>query len=37
MHHLTMPTMAKSYEPMQLLESERLLYDLLKDPAAYET
>jgi cytochrome P450 len=36
MHILTMPVAATSYEPVQIYESERLLYDLLREPARYE-
>ena len=37
MHRLTMPQMATSYQPIQSLESKKLLYDLLKTPDKYET
>ncbi|KAL2798859.1 cytochrome P450 [Aspergillus keveii] len=36
MHRLTMASAATSYQPMQLLESTRMLYDLLRDPSQYE-
>ena len=36
MHTLTMPTAATSYQPLQIYESERLLYDLLRTPDQYE-
>src|SRR5271156_730688 len=36
MHRLTMPKMAISYQPMQSLESKKLLHDLLRDPSGYE-
>ena len=36
MHNLTMPAAAASYEPVQIYESERLLYDLIKAPSKYE-
>jgi cytochrome P450 len=36
MHILTMPSAAASYEPVQLHESARLLYGLLKEPSKYE-
>ncbi|KAL3459719.1 cytochrome P450 [Aspergillus heterothallicus] len=36
MHHLTMVNNANSYQPMQSLESKRMLYDLLQDPSRYE-
>jgi Cytochrome P450 len=36
MHHLTMTQMANSYQPMQSLESKKLLHDLLISPAQYE-
>lgn len=36
MHQLTMPAAATSYEPAQLLESTRVVYNLLKDPTTYE-
>lgn len=37
MHHLAMPSAASSYQPTQLLESTRLLHDLLREPSRYET
>ncbi|KAF2453855.1 cytochrome P450 [Lineolata rhizophorae] len=37
MHHMTMASAATRYEPTQILESSRLLYDLVRDPARYET
>lgn len=36
MHTLTMPTAATSYEPLQIYESERLLFDLTRWPEKYE-
>ncbi|KAJ9609684.1 hypothetical protein H2200_006012 [Cladophialophora chaetospira] len=36
MHTLTMPTAATSYQPLQIYESERLLFDLLRTPDKYE-
>jgi hypothetical protein len=36
MHHLTMTQMANSYQPMQSLESKKLLYDLLQSPQNYD-
>ena len=36
MHVLTMPTAATSYQPLQVFESERLLFDLLRSPDEYE-
>lgn len=36
MHHLTMTQMATSYQPMQSLESKKLLHDLLLTPRDYE-
>jgi hypothetical protein len=36
MHHLTMTQMANSYQPMQSLESKKLLFDLLQTPDDYE-
>ena len=36
MHQLTMPAMATSYEPAQLLESTRAVYNLLRDPTSYQ-
>ena len=36
MHHLTMTQMANSYQPMQSLESKKLLYDLLQTPQNYD-
>jgi hypothetical protein len=36
MHHLTMTQMANLYQPMQSLESKKLLYDLLQTPGEYE-
>ena len=36
MHVLTMPSAAVSYEPVQLYESERLLYGFLNEPSKYE-
>ena len=36
MHRLTMTSAANSYQPMQSLESKRMLYDLLRDPSRYE-
>ena len=36
MHNLTMPGVAASYEPVQIYESERLLYDLTRTPSKYE-
>ena len=37
MHTMTMPTAAASYQPVQIYESERLLYDLIKTPEQYES
>jgi len=36
MHHLTMTQMAMSYQPMQILESTKLLHDLILSPSDYE-
>ncbi|KAH6718400.1 cytochrome P450 [Leptodontidium sp. MPI-SDFR-AT-0119] len=36
MHVLTMQSVAASYEPVQMHESERLLYGFLNDPSKYE-
>lgn len=36
MHTLTMPAAATSYQPLQIYESERLIYDLLRTPGDYE-
>ena len=36
MHRLTMAGAANSYQPMQSLESKRMLYDLIKTPSQYE-
>lgn len=36
MHHLCMPTAAVSYQPTQILESTRLLHDLIRKPEDYE-
>ena len=36
MHRLTMPQMATSYQPVQSLESKKLLHDLLNTPERYE-
>lgn len=36
MHQLTMTQMATSYQPMQSLESKKLLYDLIQSPDQYE-
>jgi cytochrome P450 len=36
MHNMTMPSAAKSYQSIQIHESEHLLIDLLRDPARYE-
>jgi cytochrome P450 len=36
MHTLTMPAAATSYQPLQVYESERLLFDLLLAPDKYE-
>ena len=36
MHHLCMPSAAISYQPTQILESTRLLYDLIRKPEEYE-
>lgn len=36
MHHLTMPRAAQSYEQTQILESTRLIRDLIKSPKEYE-
>lgn len=36
MHQLTMPSAATSYQPTQILESTRLLHDLLHSPKDYE-
>ena len=36
MHHLAMPKAAASYEPLQIYESERLLYTMLLNPEEYE-
>ncbi|GIJ81524.1 hypothetical protein Asppvi_000023 [Aspergillus pseudoviridinutans] len=35
MHRLTMTSAANSYQPIQSLESKRMLYDLLRDPSRY--
>jgi hypothetical protein len=37
MHRVMMPVAATSYQPLQVYESERLLYDLIRDPSKYET
>lgn len=37
MHVLTIPAAAKSYEPLQVFESERLLFALVRDPSKYES
>ncbi|KAF8847145.1 cytochrome P450 [Acephala macrosclerotiorum] len=37
MHHLTMPSAATSYQPIQLSESLRVLKDLIQQPEEYET
>lgn len=36
MHTMTMQSAATSYQPVQIYESERLLYDLIKTPGNYE-
>ena len=36
MHHLTMTQMAISYQPMQILESTKLLHDLILSPSEYD-
>lgn len=36
MHTMTMPSAAASYQPVQIFESERLLFDLIKTPEKYE-
>ncbi|KAK5043488.1 hypothetical protein LTR84_011957 [Exophiala bonariae] len=36
MHHLTMTKKANSYQPTQLLESTKMLHDLIKSPKDYE-
>lgn len=36
MHNVTMHAAATSYQPVQVYESERMLYDLLKEPENYE-
>lgn len=36
MHQLTMPAVAAMYEPAQILESTKLLFRLLRNPAAYQ-
>ena len=36
MHHFAMPSAATSYQPTQLLESSRLVYNLIKEPEKYE-
>ena len=36
MHQLCKPSAAESYQPTQILESARLLYDLIKKPEEYE-
>ncbi|KAK5310121.1 hypothetical protein LTR93_012107 [Exophiala xenobiotica] len=36
MHTMTMPTAAASYRPIQIYESERLLYDIIKIPEKYD-
>ncbi|KIX97617.1 uncharacterized protein Z520_06395 [Fonsecaea multimorphosa CBS 102226] len=36
MHNMTMHASATSYQPVQIYESERLLYDLLRTPEKYE-
>lgn len=36
MHAMTMQTAATSYQPVQIHESEQLLYDLIKAPERYE-
>lgn len=37
MHTVTMHAAASSYRPVQIYESERLLYDLVKTPTKYES
>ena len=37
MHVLTMPTAATSYQPVQIIESQRLLRDLIRTPDRYES
>lgn len=37
MHSVTLHAAATSYRPVQIYESERLLYDLLKTPEKYES
>ncbi|KEF51210.1 uncharacterized protein A1O9_12713 [Exophiala aquamarina CBS 119918] len=36
MHVLTMPAAATKYQHLQVFESERLIFDLLRDPSRYE-
>lgn len=36
MHHLAMPSAATSYQPAQILESTRLVHNLIKAPDKYE-
>jgi hypothetical protein len=36
MHHLTNTTVANSYHPAQILESSRMISDLIKEPKEYE-
>ena len=36
MHNMTMHASATSYQPVQIYESERLLYDLIRTPEKYE-
>ena len=36
MHHLTMPSAATSYQPSQILESARLMHNLIREPERYD-
>lgn len=36
MHQLTMPAVAVTYEPVQMLESTKALFKLMQNPAAYQ-